>query len=154
MSVFQVWEDSNRVAECRSRYKAKRTPNALTELAASSRDRGSSKLKFRPHLRLAFIFTGRFAYHRGRMEENLFSVDDASLSSPDVSRPAKRKRVRQKASCLACQRRKGRCDLLDGDRCEGCISQFYSQSLVNSHRRTRKNGRRNVVRTTPVIGFS
>ncbi|KAJ7679161.1 hypothetical protein DFH06DRAFT_1165857 [Mycena polygramma] len=42
---------------------------------------------------------------------------------PEVPRPAKRKRVRQKASCLACQRRKGRCEQIDSDRCEGCIKR-------------------------------
>ncbi|KAJ7487925.1 hypothetical protein FB451DRAFT_1225947 [Mycena latifolia] len=47
----------------------------------------------------------------------------ASTSDPDAARPAKRKRVRQKASCLACQRRKGRCDQIEGDRCEGCIKR-------------------------------
>ncbi|KAJ6561898.1 hypothetical protein B0H19DRAFT_1142964 [Mycena capillaripes] len=44
-------------------------------------------------------------------------------SQPEVARPAKRKRVRQKASCLACQRRKGRCEQIDSDRCEGCIKR-------------------------------
>ncbi|KAF8176694.1 hypothetical protein K438DRAFT_1979054 [Mycena galopus ATCC 62051] len=44
-------------------------------------------------------------------------------SDPEVTRPAKRKRVRQKASCLACQRRKGRCEQIDSDRCEGCIKR-------------------------------
>ncbi|KAF7374386.1 Zn(2)-C6 fungal-type transcription factor [Mycena sanguinolenta] len=42
---------------------------------------------------------------------------------PEVTRPAKRKRVRQKASCLACQRRKGRCEQIESDRCEGCIKR-------------------------------
>ncbi|KAJ7707454.1 hypothetical protein B0H17DRAFT_1191946 [Mycena rosella] len=60
------------------------------------------------------------------MQTNIFSVEGipsaASTSSPtesEAARPAKRKRVRQKASCLACQRRKGRCDQIEGDRCEG-----------------------------------
>ncbi|KAJ7851380.1 hypothetical protein B0H13DRAFT_2085670 [Mycena leptocephala] len=43
--------------------------------------------------------------------------------SEEVARPAKRKRVRQKASCLACQRRKGRCEQIDSERCEGCIKR-------------------------------
>ncbi|KAF7336965.1 Zn(2)-C6 fungal-type transcription factor [Mycena venus] len=46
-----------------------------------------------------------------------------SPSQQEVTRPAKRKRVRQKASCLACQRRKGRCEQIDSDRCEGCIKR-------------------------------
>ncbi|KAJ7757747.1 hypothetical protein DFH07DRAFT_458739 [Mycena maculata] len=66
------------------------------------------------------------------MHKSLFSVDGVSSalsmntespSEPEVTRPAKRKRIRQKASCLACQRRKGRCDQIDGDRCEGCIKR-------------------------------
>ncbi|KAJ6512704.1 hypothetical protein C8R45DRAFT_325550 [Mycena sanguinolenta] len=46
-----------------------------------------------------------------------------SPSEPEANRPAKRKRVRQKASCLACQRRKGRCEQIESDRCEGCIKR-------------------------------
>ncbi|KAJ7096594.1 hypothetical protein B0H15DRAFT_825680 [Mycena belliarum] len=62
------------------------------------------------------------------METNPFSSALASPSvssptDPEATRPAKRKRVRQKASCLACQRRKARCDQIDGDRCEGCIKR-------------------------------
>ncbi|KAJ7471415.1 hypothetical protein B0H11DRAFT_2039851 [Mycena galericulata] len=58
------------------------------------------------------------------MQSTLFSVVSSSASTePGVARPAKRRRVRQKASCLACQRRKGRCDQIDGDRCEGCIKR-------------------------------
>ncbi|KAJ7183289.1 hypothetical protein C8R46DRAFT_1066481 [Mycena filopes] len=46
-----------------------------------------------------------------------------SPTESEATRPAKRRRVRQKTSCLPCQRRKGRCDQLDGDRCEGCIKR-------------------------------
>ncbi|KAJ7108067.1 hypothetical protein C8R43DRAFT_189507 [Mycena crocata] len=63
------------------------------------------------------------------MQTTLFSVSGTPLqlpngpTDPDATRPAKRKRVRQKASCLACQRRKARCDQIEGDRCEGCIKR-------------------------------
>ncbi|KAJ7301613.1 hypothetical protein DFH08DRAFT_993347 [Mycena albidolilacea] len=46
-----------------------------------------------------------------------------SPTQSEITRPAKRKRVRQKASCLPCQRRKGRCEQIDSDRCEGCIKR-------------------------------
>ncbi|KAJ7746275.1 hypothetical protein B0H16DRAFT_1556864 [Mycena metata] len=64
------------------------------------------------------------------MQASPFFVDGASSSlsthSPpdtEVARPAKRKRIRQKTSCLPCQRRKGRCDQIDSERCEGCIKR-------------------------------
>ncbi|KAJ7066396.1 hypothetical protein C8F01DRAFT_1123116 [Mycena amicta] len=62
------------------------------------------------------------------MESNLFLLNGVQSSATvthdaESVRPAKRKRVRQKASCLACQRRKARCDQIDGERCEGCIKR-------------------------------
>ncbi|KAJ7757708.1 hypothetical protein DFH07DRAFT_819074 [Mycena maculata] len=63
------------------------------------------------------------------MQKSIFSVDGVSSAlsmnspEPEVTLPVKRKRVRQKASCLACQRRKARCDQIDGERCEGCIKR-------------------------------